>query len=126
VRQRGRSVASRLLVIAWLPNEVSHVRVGFVVSKRISKRAAQRNYIKRILSEAIRPYLPELSGYWDVVISAKGQVVDARPQDIAQDVGVLLRRARLLSSTPTAQVPQEPVAEPGGADSDQAVDTYKG
>src|SRR5205085_1870883 len=37
VRQQGRSTASRLLILAWTPNEVARLRVGFVVSKRISK-----------------------------------------------------------------------------------------
>src|SRR5947209_20584419 len=58
VRQQGRSLTSRLLILAWIPNEVERPRVGFVVSKRISKHAVERNYIKRLLSEAIRPFLP--------------------------------------------------------------------
>lgn len=133
VRQQGRSVASRLLIVAWTPNTVSHIRVGFVVSKRISKRAVRRNYSKRLLSEAIRSYLPELSGSWDVVITARSPIVDAHLRDIAQDIGILLRRARLLAPAPTAQAPQQTQQEPAtevdqrtDASNGQAVDTYKG
>lgn len=133
VRQQGRSVASRLLIVAWTPNTVSHIRVGFVVSKRISKRAVRRNYSKRLLSEAIRPYLSELSGHWDVVITARGPIIDAHLHDIAQDIGILLRRARLLAPAPTAQAPQQTPREPAteatqraDASNGQAVDTYKG
>ncbi|MBA2678924.1 MAG: ribonuclease P protein component [Ktedonobacteraceae bacterium] len=95
VRQQGRSTASRLLILAWAPNEQAVLRVGFVVSKRISKRAVERNYIKRLLSEAVRPVLSELPSGWDIVFSAKSQVVGIHLPVLAQDVSQLLRRARL-------------------------------
>ena len=101
VRQQGRSIASRLLVLASAPNHLTTTRIGFVVSKRISKRAVDRNYIKRMLSEVIRQYLADLPEGWDIVISAKYPILNARPAEIAQDMRVLFRRARLLSSSPT-------------------------
>lgn len=75
------------------------MRIGFVVSKRISKRAVERNYIKRLLSEAIRPLISKLSGGWDVVISARYQIVGTDLQTLAQDMSTLLRRAKLLIPT---------------------------
>lgn len=106
VRQQGRSITSRLLILAWIPNEVTTLRVGFVVSKRISKLAVKRNRIKRLLSEAIRPVLPEVSGGWDIVISARQAIVDADLSTLQHDIVTLLRRARLLeaaASTSTAE-----------------------
>jgi ribonuclease P protein component len=96
VRQQGRSTASRLLILAWAPNEQAVLRVGFVVSKRISKHAVKRNYIKRLLSEAVRPVLSDLPSGWDIVFSAKSQVIGVHLPVLAQDVSQLLRRARLL------------------------------
>jgi ribonuclease P protein component len=96
VRQRGRSITSRLLILAWIPNEVARLRVGFVVSKRVSKLAVERNHIKRLLSEAIRPSLPRLSGDWDIVFSARNQVSTADFQALQKDIVTLLHRARLL------------------------------
>ena len=98
VRQRGRSLASRLLILAWMPNEVARLRIGFVVSKRISKHAVERNYIKRLLSEAIRPSLPELSRNWDIVLSARNGAVTADVHTLEQDIIALLRRAGLLGT----------------------------
>jgi len=69
-----------------------------VVSKRISKHAVVRNYSKRLLSEAIRPSLDELSGGWDVVISARHSILDADLNLITHDITTLLRRARLLDT----------------------------
>ncbi|MBV9691415.1 MAG: ribonuclease P protein component [Ktedonobacteraceae bacterium] len=95
VRQQGRVASSPLLVLAYLPSNTPGIRIGFVVSKRISKSAVKRNYVKRLLSEAIRPFLPELLGNWDVVLSVKQQVVDSDLAVLTQDVGRLLRRAQL-------------------------------
>jgi ribonuclease P protein component len=92
-------VSSRLLILAWSPNDVARLRIGFVVGKRISKRAVDRNYIKRLLSEAIRPALADLPGGFDIVISAKNQVMGSDLDVLRHDIATLLRRAHLLASS---------------------------
>lgn len=96
VRQQGRSITSRLLILAWLPNEAANVRVGFVVSKRISKLAVERNYIKRLQGEAVRHILPRLPAGYDIVFSARQQVTTVDLHALEQDMLTLLQRARLL------------------------------
>lgn len=105
VRQQRRSVSSRLLILAWASsdnralNTDANPRIGFVVGKRISKRAVERNYIKRLLGEAIRPVLADLPGGMDIVISAKNQVIIGSDLHILRhDIAILLRRAQLLPS----------------------------
>lgn len=100
VRQRGQSVSSRLLVVAWHPNDGAQLRVGFVVGKRISKRAVQRNYIKRLLGEAVRDVLSELPANMDIVFTARGQTVTADLGALKQDMQALLQRAKLLATSP--------------------------
>jgi ribonuclease P protein component len=90
---------SRLLILAWSPNTIATLRVGFVVSKRVSKRAVQRNYLKRLLGEAIRPLLADLSPGWDIVISARNQALGADLPTLSGDIALLLRKARLVSSS---------------------------
>lgn len=101
VRQQGHSVTSRLLILAWTPNDEARVRVGFVISKRISKHAVTRNYIKRLLGEAIRPVLADLPVGLDIVFSARGQILGADLSMLRQDMSTLLRRARLLATPST-------------------------
>jgi len=96
VRQQGRSIASRLLILAWAPNDVARLRIGFVISKRISKHAVERNYIKRLLSEAIRPFLADLPAGWDIIVSARNQLIGVDLRILKQDVATLLHKARLL------------------------------
>jgi len=102
VRQQGQTITSRLLILAWSPNEVAQLRIGFVVSKRISKRAVERNYSKRLLSEAVRGILPALPTGMDIVFSARNQATSADLRAIEQDMRTLLQRAKLLSATPVA------------------------
>jgi len=98
VRQQGRSIMSPLLILAWMPNDVAKIRVGFVVSKRTSKRAVDRNYIKRLLSEAIRPFLPRLPSGLDIVISARQKASTADLRTLEEDLLTLLRQAHLLKA----------------------------
>ncbi len=93
---------SRLLILAWMPNDVARLRIGFVVSKRISKRAVERNYIKRLLSEAIRTALPRLGVGLDIVVSARQQAGTADLRTLEQDMLALLQRAQLLKDRPEA------------------------
>ncbi len=80
------------------PNNLATVRVGFVVSRRISKQAVERNYVKRLLSEAIRPFLLDIPGGWDIVVSVKQTIIGVPLPALAQDLCILLRRARLFAS----------------------------
>ena len=96
VRQQGRSIASRLLILTFATNDLATLRIGFVVSKRVSKRAVERNYVKRLLSEAIRPMLVGIPTGWDLVISAKTSSIGVKLSDLVDDLRILLRRARLL------------------------------
>jgi ribonuclease P protein component len=96
VRQQGRTTASRLLILTFATNDLATLRIGFVVSKRVSKRAVERNYVKRLLSEAIRPMLVGIPTGWDLVISAKTSSIGVKLSDLVDDLRILLRRARLL------------------------------
>lgn len=97
VRQQGRRITSRLLTLAWMPNDVAQLRIGFVVSKRTSKRAVDRNYLKRLLGEALRPCLTELAPGWDIVFSVRTNTLTADLRTLEQDIPALLRRAHLLA-----------------------------
>jgi ribonuclease P protein component len=102
VRQQGRTLASRLLILTFAPNDLATLRIGFVVSQRVSKHAVERNYVKRLLSEAMRSILVNIPAGWDLIISAKTSIIGVKLLDLVKDLRLLLRRAQLLhlSATP--------------------------
>ena len=119
VRQQGRTITSRLLVLAWHKNnaDLTVSRIGFVISKRISKHAVTRNYIKRLLGETMRPFLADLPPGFDLVISAKNQIVtldpEKRTQLVAPSSVITLELTNLLSrSHLLASLPLDPEARP--------------
>jgi ribonuclease P protein component len=89
---------SPLLVLAWMTNDVASTRIGFVVGKRVAKHAVDRNYMKRLLSEAMRGPLPRLPGGIDIVVSARQKANTANLRILEQDMVNLLRRAKLLET----------------------------
>ena len=105
VRQQGRSISSRLLILAWSPNDVARLRIGFVVSKRISKHAVERNHLKRLLGEAVRGFLPGLPPGIDIVFSARNAANTVDMQTLAGDIRILLQRAKLITATPGTTKP---------------------
>ena len=100
VRQQGRSLFSRLLILAWSPNEIGRTRIGFVVSKRIAKQAVERNRLKRLLGEAVRGYIPDILPEMDIVISARNAASAAPLSTLTNDIRILLQRAKLLAGAP--------------------------
>lgn len=96
VRQQGKSVANRWLVLLWAPNSVGRSRFGFAVGKKLGK-AVRRNRIKRRLREVVRIHLREgqIAPGWDVVLIARGAATGASYHTLAAAVDELLAKAGL-------------------------------
>jgi ribonuclease P protein component len=74
------------------------LRIGFVVSKKVEKRAVGRNKIKRRMREAVRVSMKEQEWKRGYLVSfmAGPQPVHASYQDIEQDVLNIARCAKLI------------------------------
>jgi len=96
IRREGQTAVHRLLVLAVLPNELDHSRLGFTVGRRIGK-AVERNRIKRWMGESVRIKMEkgEIATGWDIVFIARRPIRDSSFQQVDQAIGLLLRRAGL-------------------------------
>ena len=74
------------------------LKIGFVVSKKLSKSAVTRNRIKRQMREAVRLIIQKnklKTGYF-LLISAKKEILDQEYLEIEKSVTQLLRRTGIL------------------------------
>jgi ribonuclease P protein component len=91
VRRIGKSYAHPLVVLLLAPNDLDHVRVGFVAGKAIGN-AVQRNRVKRRLRACLSSWLPCFQGGWDMVFLARKPMDQAGFIEICAAVQALLKR----------------------------------
>ena len=98
LRREGRTLLHPLLVLSILPNGLEYSRFGFAVGRRLGK-AVERNRIKRRMRESVRVRLQkhEIASGWDVVLMARRPIGDASFHQVDEAIGLVLRRAGLLS-----------------------------
>ncbi len=77
--ERRRRVHSAHFSAHVAPNEMSHARVGLAVSRRVSKKAVERNRIKRIIRESFRRHQDQLGAVDYIVIAKLGAAGQANP-----------------------------------------------
>ena len=85
-----------------VPNALPYTRFGFVVGRRVAKKAVDRNRIKRRLREIVRR-LAVRQG-WDQLLIARRGSVDADFQAIHTAVLDLERQLQLLEQPDPAFV----------------------
>lgn len=59
VKKFGQNVVTPFFIFSFLQNPPGPARFGFIVSKKVDKRATARNRLRRLLSEVVRLFLAE-------------------------------------------------------------------
>jgi ribonuclease P protein component len=96
VRRTGKSYAHPLVVlVVQACNACTHVRVG-VTAGKTTGTAVHRNRAKRLLREALRPYLTSFSFGLDLILIARPPLVTATLADTRAALENLFRRAQIL------------------------------
>ena len=101
------------MVVVVCTNEIEALRIG-VVAGRVVGKAVQRNRAKRLLREAIRPYLTLLPPGWDILLIARQPLADAGLGRVQETLRTLLGRAKLLQAVTSQAGISQPVGETGG------------
>jgi len=93
VKKEGKLVRDKLFSILFIKDETSDgPKFGLVVSKKIDKRAVERNRIRRLLAEAIAELLAETDKSLKFVILAKHPLKTATLPEIKE----VFNRMRIL------------------------------
>lgn len=97
IKKKGKLFQFPLFGGLVLPQkEKNNSRFAFVVSSKISKKATERNRAKRLLSEAVRSFLPKIKSGFDVVFFAKKLIVGKEFVEIKNEVERIFKKANLL------------------------------
>ena len=96
IKAFGRSFFSPFFKLRYLANHLSLSRFAVVVSTKISKKATQRNRLKRQVREIIRLNQNRVKSGYDVVISASGRALGKDYQELERAVLAILAKANLI------------------------------
>ncbi|MCB6366032.1 ribonuclease P protein component [Intestinibacillus massiliensis] len=78
---RGKSAATRYVVVYCAKNRLGRNRIGLTVSTKLGG-AVVRNRIKRLLREAYRLHEAEFKTGYDFVLVARGRAAGAKCREI--------------------------------------------
>ncbi|MDB4939728.1 MAG: rnpA [Candidatus Doudnabacteria bacterium] len=92
VYRSGKTLHTPALVIKFVSG--AKTRVGMVVSKKVSKKAVERNRIKRALREKMRNGLPSLAP-GDYMLVAKPTAASYKGKELSDQLQASLVRAGL-------------------------------
>ncbi len=70
---------------------------GFIVSTKVSKQATARNRARRLLREAARSFLPNMSSGMAVVVLAKQALLGKDLPTVKTEMERLLKKAGILT-----------------------------
>lgn len=92
VYRTGKAVHTPALVIKFA--EAEKTRTAFVVSKKVSKKAVERNRIKRALRESMRLMMDKIK-LGDYMIVAKNSAAGYKNNELREQLEYALNKAKL-------------------------------
>lgn len=95
VLNQGRNLRKDFLFLKVINNDLDSNRFGFIVSKKVSKKAVERNLIKRRLREIVRLSPLDNREKIDGVFIASPLIKEKTFQEIKEEVNSLLEEAKI-------------------------------
>lgn len=104
VRENGENFAARRCAVQVAESPTGSRGYAFVVSRRYSVRAVDRNRARRLFRESYRKLLPQLRPAW-IVFRPRHSMKHASQQQVQADLENVLRRAGVFEAP--AHKPEE-------------------
>ncbi len=97
VYKRGKCYPGKDLILHVLATDPENQKFGFSISKKVSKRAVDRNRLKRQLSHVVREELKYLQKGVDVIFVVRKNLLNLSFSDLKFVVKSLLEKAKLYT-----------------------------
>jgi len=92
----GRTIKGDNIFLRYLSNGTDKTKVGFVVSKKVSKLAVRRNKIKRRMREIVRLRKKEIKEGLSIIFIALPPINNAGYEVIKKDIESLFNKGELI------------------------------
>lgn len=99
LRASSGRLGGRCFHLRYRPNGLAHARLGLAISKRVSKRAVERNRIKRLLRESFRRCREQLPPV-DLVVTARDVAAGLPGAELLAEADALWRRLAAIKPAP--------------------------
>lgn len=86
VKNKGRILYSPLFGFLTYKENDDQKKFGFIVSKKISKRAVDRNKIRRILSEVVRENLERFENGTRIIFLTKKEILGKKYDEVEKEI----------------------------------------
>ncbi len=96
VFKMGRRVMSPYFGLRYLKNDLEHSRISVVVSNKVSKKAVERNRLKRQVRSIIEQSLPNFKAHYDLIINVMSQALNQDYQVLNQALLKLLTKNKII------------------------------
>jgi ribonuclease P protein component len=93
----GKTFFLPQLTLKYQTNDQNALRLGFVVSTKVDKKAVVRNKVKRRMREALRSELGKIKNGHDLLFIAKKSCIELSLVDLKKQIQFALKTARLYN-----------------------------
>jgi len=95
VFKEGKSFSQGFLFLKINKNKLNISRFGFIVSKKVSKKAPVRNKIKRRLREITRSKMPKIKNGIDCIIIVLSGLENLSFSEIEESINKIFKKAKI-------------------------------
>ena len=95
--EEGKSFREKFLALKINKNSLNNNRFGFIVSKKVSKKAVMRNKIKRQLREIVRKEIDNYQKGFDIAIIALPGIESKSFEEMSQALECVLKKIKILN-----------------------------
>ncbi|MBT3690143.1 ribonuclease P protein component [bacterium] len=97
IARKGRIASSQEITLKVLKSDIEDNRFGIVISKKVSKKAIERNKLKRQIKEIIKLELKSLKNGHSILILVSPRMIGKEYNEIKEILLKLFKKANLYA-----------------------------